>query len=320
MNVLATPPVDETPAQKEARLYTESLLGIEGLKPIFESLSNDDLDLAYRSRTLHHILWAGAVKDVWNDRRFTLPNVVEDTDGCGTPACAFCGQRLNFGSLATYATHFNSDGTCKNGFTRDYTCVPCGRVFESLSRSHKHYIKSNCLDAQREKARRTCETCRHTSLTLNDHAKHLASKSHHKATHPDEFKCTDCDLHFHFKSELDRHLQTKAHTTPEVPSLTCVPCGLTCRSTSEYERHCAGKVHRYKANPTERPNLTCTLCGITRPSAAQYQAHLATAKHRKKEAEQQGTLEDPSSPDDADASGSPDRQSPVPAHSPPLAC
>lgn len=321
MNVLATPPVDETPEQKKSRLYTESLLGIENMETAFRKLSDDEVQQAYQSKDNHCKGWGHAIIKVRTERRLAYPNVVEDTDGRGDPACAFCGDiRLyTASSPIDPVAHFNADGTCKNGFTKDYKCLPCGRQFESLRLAHKHRVYTQCLEGQRDKARRTCETCNHTSLTLNDHAKHLATKSHHKATHPDEFKCTDCDLHFHFKSEFDRHMKTKAHATPEVPSLTCVPCGVVCESKSHYDRHCAGKVHRYKANPTERPNLTCALCGITRPSLAQFQDHLKTAKHRKKEAEGEAT-EDPSSPDDGDASGSPDTPAPVPAHSPPPVC
>jgi hypothetical protein len=276
--------------------------------------------------TTHAVSWVRMEAKIDIDRRILLiPNVVEDPEGLTAGLCAFCGFGFPRDWVLSIPYHFTPTG-CKNGFSPDKTCS-CGATFETTREASKHRIQYDCLGKQRRKQARIeelkrlhCAACKHQAYTTKDFDAHCATKSHHKATHPDEFKCTDCDIHFHYKSELDRHLQTKAHTTPEVPSLTCVPCGLTCRSKSEYDRHCAGKVHRYKANPTERPNLTCTLCGITRPSAAQYQAHLATAKHRKKEAEQQGTLEDPSSPDDEDAWGSPDRQSPVPDHSPPLAC
>lgn len=303
MNVLADPPSNETPEERDARLWTEYIQGSDIVKDACRLASTEELDMAYRSRSKHHMHWKTAVEEVWRERRFTYPNVVEDTEGCGQPACAFCGVVLGYASFAVYANHFNSDGTCKNGFTQEYKCLPCGRVFETLRLACKHRVNVQCLEAQRDKARRYCEPCKHQSRTHQDHARHLTTKAHHKATHPDEFYCKDCDLRFKFKSEFDRHLQTKAHT--ETPNLTCTPCGVVCESKTHYDRHCAGKFHLYKVNPSLRPNLTCELCGITRPSLAQFQTHLQTAKHRKKEQE---SLEDPSSPVDGDASGSPDTQ------------
>jgi hypothetical protein len=319
MNV-AEPPSDETPDQKQLRLANESLFAYDDLEPAFGKLSNAELQIAYQCRDNHYRTWGYAVRAVWNERRFTFPNIVEDTQGCGIPACAFCGDVLYYGTLDAYASyHFNSDGTCKNGFTKDYTCVPCGRQFESLRLACKHRVNVQCLQAQRDKQRRYCEPCSHQSHTHQDHARHLASKTHHKTTHPDEFVCKDCDVRCAYKSEFTRHLKSAQHLKTQAPvSYTCEPCGVTCRCKTEYDRHCAGKFHRYKVNPSDRPTLTCELCGITRPSAAQYQTHLQTAKHRKKEAEARS--EDPSSPDDEDASGSPDTQGPVPTHSPPPVC
>ena len=260
------------------------------------------------------------------DRRILLlPNIVSDPEGCFKGLCAFCGEGFMRDHITSIPRHFNEDGSCRSGFTSDHTCV-CGETFETTSRASKHRIQHDCLRTRIRRAaikkardeelkRLFCEPCKHQSHTAKEHEAHCKTKHHHRTTNPTEFDCADCGLHFEFKSELDRHLKTKSHTKT---SLTCEPCGVTCRCKSEYDRHCAGKVHRYTVNPSDRPNLTCELCGITRPSAAQYQAHLATAKHRKKEAEARS--EDPSSPDDADASGSPDTPAPVPTHSPPPVC
>ena len=293
MNVLADPPCSPDKTSE-----------------YFASMETPDLLTYIR----HEVSWVRIdAKTELDNRVLRLPNIIEDAEGLSAGLCAFCGKGFSRDSLLTIPDHFNADGTCKNGFTADHTCS-CGATFETTREASKHRIQHDCLHRLRRieanKARRAeelkrlyCEPCKHQCFAQKDYDAHLATKAHHKATHPDEFYCKDCDLRFTYKSEFDRHLQTKAHTRL---NLTCEPCGLTCRSKSEYDRHCAGKFHRYKVNPESRPNLTCELCGITRPSLAQFQDHLKTAKHQKRV---QASQEDPSSPVDEDASsGCPDTQ------------
>lgn len=281
----------------------------------FASLETPEL-LIY----IHHTeAWVrNPAKTEVDGRILRLPNIVEDPQGLTAGLCAFCGKGFPRDTILAIPSHFNSDGTCKNGFTADHTCS-CGASFETTREASKHRVRYDCLHRlqriEANKARRAeelkrlyCTPCAHQCLTQKEFDAHLESKAHHKATHPDEFSCTDCGVRYTYKSEFQRHLASAQHTKPQTPvSYTCEPCGVSCRCKAEYDRHCAGKFHRYKVNPTDRPNLTCELCGITRPSLAQYQAHLATAKHRKREAA--AMSEDPSSPDDADASsGCPDTQ------------
>ena len=255
-----------------------------------------------------------------------LPNIVEDREGLFCGLCSFCGRGFYREDLLSVCRHFTEDGSCRSGFTPDRTCV-CGETFDCLSRASKHRIQQNCLASRirreamkkartEELKRLLCEPCGHQSYTAKEHTTHCGTKQHHRKTNPTEFDCAECSLHFEFKSELARHLTSKAHQPKEDP-LRCDVCAVTFRCPAETARHMAGKQHLYKADPARRPTLTCTLCGITRPSHAQYRAHLQTAKHQ---AKVQAMSEDPSSPDDADASDSPDRQSPSPVHSPPLAC
>lgn len=266
--------------------------------------------------THHEVSWVRIEAKMEVDRRILrLPNMVEDPEGLTAGLCAFCGKGFPRDTILAIPDHFNADGTCKNGFTADHTCS-CGASFDTTREASKHRIQHDCLHRQRRieanKARRAeelkrlyCTPCAHQCFTQKEFDAHLGTKAHHKATHPDEFSCIDCGVRCTYKSEFQRHLASAQHTKPQTPvSYTCEPCGVSCRCKAEYDRHCAGKFHRYKINPTDRPNLTCELCGITRPSLAQYQAHLATAKHRKREAA--ATQEDPSSPDDAAAEGSPD--------------
>lgn len=308
MNVLADPPC--SPDELHAFL---SALDVETL-------------LTY---TGHQVSWVRIDAKMEVDRRvLALPNIVEDAEGLTAGLCSFCGRGFPRDTILLIPNHFNSDGTCKNGFTADHRC-PCGVSFETTREASKHRIQYDCLHRlariEANKARRAeelkrlrCEPCTHQFHSQKDYDAHLGSKAHHKATHPDEFYCKDCDVRCTYKSEFARHLESVQHLKTQTPvSYTCEPCGVKCRCKAEYDRHCAGKFHRYTVNPTERPNLTCEVCGITRPSLAQYQAHLLTAKHQKKVAE---TQEDPHSPDDGDAEDSPDTQSPSPTHSPPQVC
>ena len=241
------------------------------------------------------------------DRRIlTLPHIVEDVEGLTSGLCDYCGRGFAREDFLSIHLHFNDDGTCRNGFTADRTCE-CGETFDCLSRASKHRIQHNCrqtrLRREAMKAKRQeelkqlyCEPCKHQSYDAKQYAKHCETKHHHKTTHRDEFDCKECGLHFEFKSQLDRHLASKAHR-PEPEVLRCDVCKVDFRCPKEKARHLAGKQHIYKADPSKRPTLTCEVCGITRPSHGQYLAHLETAKHRKAVA----CLEDPSSPDDADA-------------------
>lgn len=241
------------------------------------------------------------------DRRMlALPHIVEDREGLFCGLCDYCGRGFDREDFFSIPKHFTETG-CLSGFTADRTCE-CGETFDCLSRASKHRIQHACrqtrlrreamkIKRQEELKQLYCEPCQHQSFDAKQYAKHCASKHHHKTTHPDEFDCKDCGLHFKFKSELDRHLQSKAHQ-PEPESLRCDICAVDFRCKSERDRHLAGKQHLYKADPSRRPILTCEICGITRPSHGQYLEHLQTTKHKKKAA---ACLEDPSSPDDADA-------------------
>ena len=289
-----------------------------------QSKSLEELLTTYAARDVNSLL----AKEELIRRMQALPDVVPvpHTDEVGR--CGFCGTWFRFDGirvLIAHTTHGRRTGVCPHGFTPEHKC-DCGRTFESVDRAEKHMVfTGSCLHVRlkREKELKAlyCEPCGHQTHTKKDFAKHCATKAHHKVTNPDEFLCVPCEHRSRCATEHQAHLQSKGHRTiVEAGSLTCEPCGIVCRGKYEYDRHCEGKQHRFKTDPSARPTLTCTLCGITRPSQAQYQAHLQTAKHRKKEAEQQACPEDPVSPDDEDASGSPDTRAPSPAHSPPLAC
>lgn len=274
---------------------------------------SDAVVLTYCNHRDSH-LRVSALIDI--DRRMLLlPHIVDDTEGLFCGRCDYCGFGFSRDDLLRVPLHFTETGSCRSGFTSDRTCV-CGETFDCLSRASKHRIQQACLATRiRREAIKTkreaelkqlyCEPCTHQSYTAKEHEKHCNTKHHHKRTHRDEFDCVECKLHFEFKSELTRHLASKAHQPPpEV--LHCDVCDVSFRCPKEKARHMEGKQHLYKADPARRPTLTCELCGITRPSHGQYLAHLETAKHRKKVA--QAMSEDPSSPDDADASGSLDTQ------------
>ena len=272
-------------------------------------------DEAVLTYTRHSEMYLRMSARIDIDRRILLlPHIVEDREGLASGLCEYCGQPFHRDDLLSIPKHFNVDGTCKNGFTADRICE-CGESFDCLSRASKHRIQHNCRQTrlrreamkkkrQEELKQLYCEPCKHQSYDAKQYAKHCETKHHHKVTHPDEFDCKECSLHFKFKSELDRHLQSKAHQ-PEPESLRCDVCKVDFRCPKEKARHMAGKLHLYKADPSKRPTLTCEVCGITRPSHGQYLAHLETTKHKKKAA---ACLEDPSSPDDADASDCPDTQ------------
>ena len=256
----------------------------------------------------HHEMYLRVSARIEIDRRMLLlPHIVEDVEGLFCGLCAYCGRGFSRDEFFTVHKHFAEDGTCQNGFTADRTCE-CGETFDSLSRASKHRIQHACRQTrlrreamkkkrQEELKQLYCEPCQHQSFDAKQYAKHCETKHHHKRTHRDEFDCKECGLHFEFKSQLDRHLQSKAHQ-PEPEVLRCDLCNVDFRCKAERDRHLAGKQHLYKADPSKRPTLTCELCGITRPSHGQYLAHLETTKHKKKV---QACLEDPSSPDDADA-------------------
>jgi hypothetical protein len=272
--------------------------------------TQSDVAVVTYARHPDSTVWVPARIEI--DRRFLLlPHIVDDWEGLFCARCDFCGHGFSREDLLRAPLHFTEDGSCRSGFTSDRTCV-CGETFDSLSRANKHRIQEACLATrirreankkkrQEELKRLFCEPCAHQSYTAKEHEKHCSTKHHHRMTHRDEFDCKECDLHFEFKSELTRHLTSKAHQ-PEPEVLRCDVCDVNFRCPKEKARHMEGKQHLYKAEPTRRPTLTCELCGITRPSHGQYLAHLATAKHRKKAA--QATSEDPSSPDDEDASDS----------------
>jgi len=273
---------------------------------------SDAVVLTYSNHRDSHIRIASRI-DI--DRRMLLlPHIAEDWEGLFCGRCDYCGTGFSREDLLRVPLHFTETGSCRSGFTPDRTCV-CGETFDCVSRASKHRIQQACLATrirreaikkkrEEELKRLFCEPCTHQSYTAKEHEKHCTTKHHHKRTHRDEFDCVECKLHFEFKSELTRHLTSKAHQPPpEV--LHCDVCDVSFRCPKEKARHMEGKQHLYKADPARRPTLTCELCGITRPSHGQYLAHLETAKHRKKA---QAMSEDPSSPDDADASGSPDTQ------------
>ena len=263
----------------------------------------DEAVVTYAHHRDHYLRIAARVEV---DRRMVLrPHIVEDREGLFCGLCDFCGQGFSRDELMTLSTHFTETG-CLSGFTADRTCE-CGEPFDCLSRASKHRIQKDCrrtrlrreaykVKRQEELKQLYCEPCAHQSYDAKQYAKHCDTKHHHKRTHRDEFDCKECGLHFEFKSELTRHLASKAHQ-PEPEVLRCDVCAVDFRCPAEKARHLAGKQHLYKADPSKRPTLTCELCGITRPSHAQYLAHLQTAKHRKT-AE---ATEDPSSPDDATA-------------------
>jgi hypothetical protein len=244
-------------------------------------------------------------------RLLALPHIVEDWEGLFSARCDFCGHGFSREDLLRAPLHFTEDGSCRSGFTPDRTCV-CGETFETLSRANKHRIQQACLATrirreamkkarQEELKRLHCGPCAHQSYTAKEHETHCGTKHHHRRTHRDEFDCKECGLHFEFKSELTRHLTSKAHQPKEDP-LHCDVCNVDFRCPKEKARHMEGKQHLYKADPTRRPTLTCELCGVTRPSHGQYLAHLATAKHLKRvSASSPDEATDPVSPDDATA-------------------
>lgn len=257
-------------------------------------------------------------------RILLVPGMMDDVvRGVADAICAQCGQGFDGREIKSAMAHIGANGICRNGFKADRQC-DCGKTFDTITEANNHRIRLGCLFYRlaKEKERKAlyCEPCAYQAPDKKALADHLKTKAHHKATHPDEFLCVPCDHRSRCKTEHEAHLASKSHKQVVEPVvLRCEVCAVNFRCKAEQDRHLAGKQHLYKADPAKRPTLTCELCGITRPSQAQYQAHLATAKHRKK-AGQQACLEDPSSPDDADASGSLDRQPPSPTRWPPLVC
>jgi len=285
------------------------LLRAMSLEDLSEQLGNDRDDPWIKAEVIRRIQ--------------EIPNVVPAAHTDDVFRCGYCGMWFAAHCIRSLRTHLSyAPGTCANGFTPDHKC-DCGKTFESVDRAETHYINTgSCLRArlEREKERkaRFCEPCQHQSIDKKAFAKHCSTKAHHKAIHPDEFYCQPCDHRSRCTTEHQAHLASKSHKQGVEPVvLRCEVCDVICQSKSHYDRHMAGKQHLYKAEPSKRPTLTCDLCGITRPSQAQYQAHLATSKHRKKAS---ACLEDPRSPDDEDASDSPDTQAPSPVHSPPPVC
>ena len=183
-----------------------------------------------------------------NLRMAQLPNLVRSVNEWSAYDCAFCGQGFQLDHILAVPRHFHEDGTCVNGFNKDYKCC-CGRQFNTLYDANKHRINAGCLARKRELERLYCKTCEFQAYTKKQLEEHCATKQHYLKTHPDEFVCSVCDVR--------------------------------CRCKAEFMRHCEGKQHQYKANPESRPKLYCEICDVKCLSQKQFQTHLLTRKHLK---------------------------------------
>lgn len=177
-----------------------------------------------------------------------MPNIVRSANEWSAYDCAFCGQGFQLDHIQVIPKHFNEDGTCANGFNKDYTCC-CGREFRTLADANRHRLNAGCLARKRELERLYCKTCEFQAYTKKQLDEHCATKQHYLKTHPDEF--------------------------------VCAPCNVRCRCKAEYMRHCEGKQHIYKTNPESKPKLYCETCDVKCLSQKQFQTHLATRKHLK---------------------------------------
>lgn len=165
-----------------------------------------------------------------------------------THNCDYCGQVFMPDNIGKIRGHFNDDGTCVNGFNKDYKCC-CGREFSTLTDANRHRLNADCLGRKRELERLYCKACEFQPYSKKQLDEHCATKQHYLKTHTDEFVCKTCDI--------------------------------KCRGKAHYMRHCEGKQHIFKSSPDARPKLYCETCDVKCLSQKQYQTHLATKKHLK---------------------------------------